>query len=133
MTLKCFFIEPVETGGGGGDSRDYMRADTREVKTLGEWYKIPGAMFDAHWYPDEWKGPDGRSLVVTTPSVRPWVIDGVASNCTDRGNTNHRCWTRDGEPPEITVGKEFGPTCKAGAGSILSGDYHGFLRGGVFT
>jgi hypothetical protein len=44
----------------------------------------------------------------------------------------HRCWVRHGEPPRITVDKN-GPTCQAGAGSILAGDYHGFLRDGAFT
>lgn len=35
-------------------------------------------------------------------------------------------------PDGWTVGNnEF--TCAAGAGSILSGDYHGFLRHGVLT
>jgi hypothetical protein len=44
----------------------------------------------------------------------------------------HKCWVRHGEPPNHTVDKR-GNTCGAGAGSILSGSYHGFLRDGSFT
>jgi hypothetical protein len=52
-----------------------------------------------------------------------------ASNCTMPNDMLHRCWVRHGNPPMITVDKN-GPTCGAGAGSILSGNWHGFLRNG---
>lgn len=97
---------------------------------------IPGAMWDATWWP--WKGPDGRSLCVVLPNGHEWGIDARASNCglpddpsTPPEERKHWCWVRHGEPPDITVDKA-GPTCNAGGGSILSGDYHGFLRNGVF-
>jgi hypothetical protein len=41
----------------------------------------------------------------------------------------HKCWVRHGAAPDITVDKA-GVTCGAGAGSIMCGNYHGFLRGG---
>jgi hypothetical protein len=110
----------------------YSRSDNCEPVTLRE--AGPGAMWDATWYP--WKGPDGRSLVVNCPNGFPWSIDGPASNCTmpdDHAQKRHHCWTRTGTPPLITVGKEFGPTCNAGGGSIQARDYHGFLRNGEFT
>ena len=110
----------------------YSRSDNGELITLNE--AGPGAMYDAFWYP--WKGPDGRSLVVKCPNGREWMIDGQANNCTmkdDWKQEQHHCWTRTGTPPLITVGKEFGPTCNAGGGSIQAGDYHGFLRNGQFT
>ncbi len=44
----------------------------------------------------------------------------------------HKCWIRHGTPPDLTVDKN-GVTCNAGAGSILVGDYHGFLVNGRFT
>lgn len=44
----------------------------------------------------------------------------------------HKCWVRHGEPPDLHVDKA-GVTCNAGAGSILSGDYHGFLHNGFLT
>lgn len=106
----------------------YRRADTNEVVTLRA--AQPGAMWDAAWMPDDWRGPDGRALVVRLPNGNDWHIDGKASNCTMPDDyPSHRCWVRHGEPPNITVDKN-GRTCGAGAGSILSNDYHGFLRNG---
>lgn len=106
----------------------YRRADTGDLVTLRD--APDGAMWDARWY---WrKGPDGRCLTVKCPGGHDWTIDGRASNCTLPDDDEHRCWVRHGEPPRITVDKN-GPTCAAGAGSIQAGDYHGFLRDGVFT
>lgn len=90
----------------------------------------PGAMWDAKWR--DRTGPDGRSLMVKCPNGAQWFIDGRASNCTRPDDDEHRCWVREGEPPNITAGKN-GNTCSAGAGSIQAGDYHGFLRNGKFT
>ncbi|MDE2097969.1 MAG: hypothetical protein KGL39_12020 [Patescibacteria group bacterium] len=92
----------------------------------------PGAMWFADWVDiDRWKGPDGRTLMVMTPGGQ-WMVDGVASNCTKPNDTEHRCWIRHGTPPSITVDKN-GNTCAAGAGSILCGSYHGFLRNGELS
>lgn len=106
----------------------YRRRDTGELTTLRN--APDGAMWDAMWYP--WKGPDGRSLVTKCPGGSEWMIDGRASNCTLPNDDVHRCWIRHGEPPRLTVDKN-GLTCAAGAGSIQAGNYHGFLRDGVFT
>ncbi len=89
-------------------------------------------MWDACWFDDCWKGPDGRSLVVVCPNGHEWMIDSQCSNCTEKTDVGafgvaHRCWTRTGTPPLIQVGKQFGKTCSAGGGSIQAGDYHGFL------
>lgn len=103
----------------------------------------PGDMFYADWnLPTEtrkhycaipaWSNCDGRHLIVVLPNGHHWDIDSRASNCTMREDTTHRCWIRTGEPPNVTAGKS-GHTCTAGAGSILSGDYHGFLTDGVLT
>lgn len=131
----------------------YRRTETGEDTSIRD--AGPGAMWDAWWMGDLWRGPDGRCLVVKLPNGHDWTIDGIASNCDapclDCGApmsahlaqsptipcrrlnpTPHKCWVRHGEPPRITVDKN-GVTCHAGAGSILSGDYHGFLRDGVFT
>lgn len=91
----------------------------------------PGAMWDAVWMPDACK-VDGRYLIVRLPNGRDWCIDDEASNCTRKGDAAHKCWVRHGDPPNLTVDKN-GNTCSAGAGSILAGDYHGFLRNGVLT
>lgn len=89
--------------------------------------RSPGMMWDAFWMGEWCQGPDGRSLVVVCPNGREWMIDGPASNCTMPDDREHRCWTRTGTPPLISVGKQYGKTCGAGGGSIQAGDYHGFL------
>lgn len=107
----------------------WRRTDTGEETTL---RNAPGgAMYFADWYEGmKWAcGPDGKSLCVVLPNGRTWMIDSRANNCTLPNDNEHKCWVRHGTPPEITVDKA-GLTCGAGAGSILSGDYHGFLRNG---
>lgn len=93
---------------------------------------VAGMMWDAWWFGDDMKGPDGKCLVAVTPDLWEWMIDGPCSNCTmptDRGPfaTAHRCWVRHGAPPDLIVDKN-GRTCAAGAGSIQTNHaYHGFL------
>lgn len=107
--------------------RLYTRSDTGEVVSIQK--APPGAMWDAYWMRSSHVGPDGRTLAVKLPGNHDWIVDSVASNCTRRGEP-HACWPRRGEPPNVTVDKSFGDTCNAGGGSILAGDYHGFLRNG---
>ncbi len=80
-------------------------------------------------------GPDGLTLVVKCPDWTDWMIDGPCNNCTmkeDYNQEHHHCWVRTGTPPNITAGKEGGgPTCAAGAGSIQTPGWHGFLTNGV--
>lgn len=106
----------------------YIDKATGKLYTLRE--APEGAMWYADWYPEEWRGPDGHSLVVKVPKDHDWLVDGVASNCTKPGDKSHRCWIRHGVLPNITVDKN-GNTCSAGGGSILTPDWHGFLRNGV--
>lgn len=115
----------------------YRRADTGGITTLRD--APAGAMWNAWWLPEHWRGPDGVALMVRTPGG-DWHVDGEASNCTDKDGFragSHRCWTRVGDPrnpPSLSVGKLGGlPTCAAGAGSIQAGSYHGFLTSGVLT
>lgn len=102
--------------------------------TLQEARKIPGAMWDASWFATS-RGPDGKAFWVVCPGGDEWHIDGCASNCTWPGGDglqeHHHCWVRTGVAPKLTVGKEGGPTCTAGAGSILTSNWHGFLVNGV--
>jgi len=98
----------------------------------------PGDMFWAPWYHGEDKkfhcqwdncdDPRGH-LIVVLPNGHQWDTDGRASNCTMKEDRLHRCWCRHGEPPNIHVDKN-GHTCQAGAGSIMAGNYHGFLHNG---
>lgn len=123
----------------------FMEEDLRQlfthsiyVDTAGTEYSLrnapPGAMWNAWWLAGRthWCGPDGQSLIVVLPNGRQWIIDGRASNCTKKDDNVHKCWCRHSTPPNITVDKNCN-TCSAGAGSILAGDYHGFLRNGEFT
>lgn len=129
----------------------YRRRDTGEE--FGFRKAPPGAIWNAWWLPEAWAGPDGLRLVAKTPDGHDWMIDGRASNCTEKcGNCgrpyhehrekicdgfkrtdNHKCWTRNTNLDCLDVGKGYGPTCAAGAGSILTGEWHGFLRNGFFV
>ena len=110
----------------GDDGKEYSKR-----------HPVPGMMWYADWYGDYWKGPDGHTLIAVCPDGHEWIIDGQARNCTMKDDTgpfdqHHRCWVRHGVPPNITVDKN-GRTCAAGAGSIDTGKWHGFLRNGEFV
>jgi len=108
----------------------YRRADNGEEMTL---HDAPvGACWNASWFAEHGRhvGPDGRSLVVKTPGGE-WMIDSRASNCTMPDDNAHRCWVRHGRPEDGTLHVDKnGLTCAAGGGSILAGNYHGFLHHG---
>lgn len=92
---------------------------------------VPGMMWEpvgGHYR----TGPDGKAMMVVCPDGSTWHVDGRASNCTMPNDKEHRCWVRHGTWPNITVDKN-GLTCEAGAGSIQTGGYHGFLQNGRFT
>jgi len=112
-------------------SHVYRRTDTGEEMTLRD--APAGAIWDATWFHSvaDWCGSDGRALMCRLPFGHDWHIDGRANNCT-RPNEPHKCWVRHGEPPHLTVDKN-GNTCSAGAGSILTSSWHGFLRDGVLV
>lgn len=109
---------------------DYTDRETKQQ----HWQQrqLPGgAMWYEDWLPKNmyWDNQVGPHLAVMLPNGREWNIDSRASNCTLPNDRTHRCWVRTGEPPMVTAGKN-GPTCAAGAGSILAGSYHGFLING---
>lgn len=142
--MKCFLVEPIW---GEPASRPdpphtdwnpehrkilgWKRADTGEEKEYPHMFGV-GAMWRAYWLPRYWDNETEPHLMVITPSGGHWDIDGRCSNCTMIADELHRCWVRHGDAPNITVDKS-GLTCSAGGGSIISLDYHGFLRDGVFT
>jgi hypothetical protein len=96
------------------------------------------ALDGSHPKPDDarcfhgWTNCEGLHLQAVCPNGGHWDIDSRASNCTLPDDQTHRCWIRHGDLPVITVDKS-GLTCAAGAGSILAGDYHGFIQNGAFT
>lgn len=116
----------------------YWRTDTGGLRVLHPGAPAPdapsaepGACWDAWWMPDNWKGPDGLALMVRLPDGHDWHVDSRASNCGRPDDDLHACWVRHGDPREcrVTVDKD-GDTCSAGAGSIASPNWHGFLRDG---
>lgn len=117
--------------------RVYRRTDTNELRVLHQKAPAPeapsaepGACWGASWIPYR-RGEDGIFLMVRLPDGHDWSVDGRASNCTLPDDDVHRCWVRHGDPREcrVTVDKN-GNTCSAGAGSIASPNWHGFLRDG---
>lgn len=107
----------------------FRRSDNGQLETLHE--AGVGAMWFAPWFSDHpaYRGPDGKTLIVRLPHNHDWIVDGRASNCTMPKDNEHKCWIRHGAPPDVTVDKR-GKTCAAGAGSIQTGKWHGFLRNG---
>jgi hypothetical protein len=104
----------------------------------------PGGCWDAWWISDRRKdvptgcgymiGPDHRSLIVKCPDGHEWMIDGRASNCTLPNDNTHHCWVRHGRPEDGTLHVDKnGNTCAAGAGSIQTPRWHGFLHNGFLT
>lgn len=108
-----------------------------------------GAMWDADWMGEMFRGPDGICLIVKLPDGSDWPVDMEASNCTrsqwqpvpGEQNTRrwtgrtHYCWVRHGDPrtapSALHVDKGAkGESCNAGGGSIQSGVWHGFLSHG---
>lgn len=106
----------------------YRRVDTGEEMITRD--APAGAMWRATWLEKVvgFFGVDGQSWIVKTPGG-DWAIDTQASNCTRKDDLVHKCWCRHGVAPDFTIDKS-GETCQAGAGSIMIGNYHGFLRGG---
>jgi hypothetical protein len=79
-----------------------------------------------------WENCDGQHLFAIVPGGDIWDIHSRASNCTMPQDNKHRCWVLHGTPPNVTVDKN-GLTCAAGAGSIQTRNWHGFLQNGRFT
>lgn len=135
---RCFLIEPIRDPEkllsyecwDRHSITGWSRADTGEVAEHISDFGV-GAMWFATWYPRYWQNETGPHLIVATPGGS-WDVDSRCSNCTLIADELHRCWVRHGEPPNVTVDKN-GLTCGAGAGSIICGNYHGFLQNGALT
>lgn len=114
-------------------TRLYQRADNPDyLVTLRD--APSGALWRNYWLEESphWCGTDGQSWTCRLPNGSDWLIDGRASNCTMPKDNEHKCWCRHGVAPLFHVDK-VGNTCQAGAGSIASGSYHGFLHNGELT
>lgn len=116
----CGYVFTPEDQWQHNFDRLYTRSDNSELVTL---RSAPvGAMWDAHWMSDRYKGPDGLHLIVKTPGG-DWPVDGPSSG----GGK----WTREGKVPNITAKPSilFPPTTTTD-GRVLEKGYHGFLTNG---
>jgi hypothetical protein len=113
--------------------RLYYSKDHDKSYTLYEDLPV-GACWNADWMLPLLGGKmpyDSRYLCVKCPNGCEWAIDGRASNCTRKDDNTHFCWVRHGKPEDGTLHVDKnGDTCDAGAGSIICGDWHGFLHNG---
>jgi hypothetical protein len=112
----------------------YRAPDGTEI--LGE-SRTPGDMWPAPCWREKhgisccWDNCTGTHWVVRCPGGMQWDTDSRASNCTRKDDRTHRCWVLqrnpDGSPHTSSKG---GDTCGAGAGSIQTHNWHGWLRAG---
>ena len=103
--------------------RLFARSDGGPATTLSA--APPGAMWDSWWMYRhsrtdlvnyrERRGSDGICLTVKLPDGCDWVVDGPAGDAPQGGPA----WTRTGIVPCVTASP-----------SILTPDYHGWLRAG---
>jgi len=133
--VKCFWVEKIEPeildwNDGIGRPR-YRRQDTGEelrgsLPAGALFVTDPERAFRGH----RSGGFDGECVVCVLPDNNQWYIDGMARNCTKPSDTEHRCWVRHGSRPGIIHVDKNGLTCQAGAGSIQTSQFHGFLHHG---
>jgi hypothetical protein len=99
----------------------FRLGDTDDLVTLRD--APTGAMWFAPWMSDidEWRGPDGQTLVVRCPGKHDWVVDARASNC-DSPCAN--CGVA------YSAHKQFGAYCSAAerdraaaSGDVTAGEY----------
>lgn len=99
-----------------------------------------GMMWDAFWMRNSYEagehgpgwtnvGPDGLALVIQVPRKHPFQPEQRASNCTMKDDGRHKCWVRHGDARVGLVHiDKVGHTCQAGAGSIVTPSWHGFIH-----
>lgn len=98
---------------------------------------MPGALYFAPWLDTIFTPQREHCINVVLPDGTTWTIDAQASNCSipdDHRQLQHHCWVIDADCDleHLTVGKN-GPTCAAGAGSIQTDKWHGFLQNGFLV
>jgi len=125
---KCDYLFVDEDSWFHDIDRLYQRTDTGELIAHD---KMPaGATYDAVWLRDfGYVGADGIAYTVVLPDGTHWHVDSRANNCPFPRDFKHYCWGRTGDPRACNVVAGKGPPGEAGAGSILSPGYHGFLGG----
>jgi len=93
----------------------WKRGDTGELVTRAA--APAGAMWNAEWMGEGYKGPDGICLCVRTPGDE-WPVDGPSYQ--DSKIQHEHGWTRSGAIPDVTANPSI----------HIPGKYHGWLRAG---
>lgn len=130
---KCTWWEECESDvlTMGVRRKQYKNLQTGELANV---IDLPfGALFELKDGPVQ--GYDDKCILCKVPvhgstGFTLWYIDGMASNCTRKEDTAHRCWVRHGTVGEVVTVDKNGNTCSAGAGSIDLPGFHGFLHNG---
>jgi hypothetical protein len=109
--------------------RRFRKADHWQVWTERIWRPVAdgrrftlrtapvGAMYDAGWLPDGYRGLDGAALTVALPPEGGWDVWHIDGPSSSGGR-----WERTGTPPKVTARP-----------SILTPRYHGWLTDGVLS
>jgi hypothetical protein len=122
-----YLVDAPEQERWGSHSPTYSTASGRIEPGVLYWETYRHEVGGCPW----WDNCDGRHLHAVCPNGCDWDVDSRANNCALPADRLHRCWVRAGDPeadpPTVHVSKD-GPTCAAGAGSIVCSDYHGFLQ-----
>ena len=116
-TCQCGYVFQEEDRWQLFAHRIYVRPDTGDKYTLYHGdpdTAPPGAMYYAPWMPEQWRGPDGRTLMVRVPGNHAWCVDGPA--------TGGGKWERTGEPPNVTATPSIWANAPHG--------WHGWLTNG---
>lgn len=152
LKCECGYVFEEGDQHHRAQSSYFRREDTGEERRWSEWGE--GAIVEADWLEGMYDPTvDGKVYIAICPGGQHWTIDSRASNCNSpcancrkpyhehKGRPGdcidyvdarpHKCWIRHGVAPNFTVGKD-GVTCGAGAGSIQTSNWHGFLRNGYF-
>jgi hypothetical protein len=130
-TIDSIEHEDCEDHPEGHDSKRTTWLDHTTGQPIA-WSNLP---VGACWYQSceiggcPWTNCDGRHAIVRLPGRQAQDLMWRASNCGSPQDREHRCWVVHGELPNITVDKD-GLTCTAGAGSIVTPEWHGFIRAG---
>lgn len=118
------WTEPIYQVAGTGELRAlHNELHPPDIASAG-----PGAMWDADWFPEHWRGWDGISLMVRCPRN-----DGAGAGSdwpVDMPSQGGGRWARSGDPktgrvtvsPSISIGTPGEP-----------GAYHGWLQDGVLS
>ena len=123
LPVKLFLLEPIFDEYGNikrtrfinGIAYPFYKKHGEDLILQGSHF--PGAVIDANCYGNsKYPGPDGRSLVVTLPSLETWCIDGPSNNGPG--------WIRTGSLEDGTLNV---------TPSILTIKYHGWIKDGYLV